>query len=711
MISMHPVIFVKYPILDQRSGNTHDAGYLKFMLLKNHFGGIMIKKISIIFVFVGLLLAGPTLAAPADENAAYSGALKDLKRSTGKKGIALHQLNSEFREFKQTRGKKARDVDFRQSYSQMMVSDGLVTVDAVAEVGQVSALRRSLEQLGMVNILTYKNVVSGRLPLDKLDSVDNVRGLHMMRPAMARTNVGLVDSQGDVSMQSKTAKAQFGVNGAGQTVGVLSDSFNAAEAGCADALDPGVQMTTADDDVASGDLPVVDVVEEISDCGSIDEGRGMAQHIHDVAPGANISFHSAFNGYANFAQGIIDLADAGATVIVDDVFYFAEPMFMDGLIAQAVDEVNERGIPYFSSAGNSGYDSYESEFRNSAIIGPAGGLLHDFDPGVDVDTDQQITFPPGQTIIIFQWDEPFFTDTLGAASSANDMDVFLFDSTGYPCIFFPDGAFFGCEEGDVIQAFGVDPNVGGDPLEVFAIINFTDSPVVLDLQLQVTAGSLPGYLKYVYLDPMSIDEFDTMSGASNGHSSANGAFGTGASAWFNTRAFNPSCESCDPARINGFSSAGGTPILFDADGTRLATPEIRLKPNATGPDGADNTFFGFRIGKTPRDKRQFPNFFGTSASAPHVAALAALMLETNPWLDADDVFAILESTADDMDDYRTDDPDSGFDFGTGHGFVNAEKALAAARGDICHNGVTITVKNSGAVSAHIAHGDVPGACE
>ena len=86
------------------------------------------------------------------------------------------------------------------------------------------------------------------------------------------------------------------------------------------------------------------------------------------------------------------------------------------------------------------------------------------------------------------------------------------------------------------------------------------------------------------------------------------------------------------------------------------------------------------------------------------------MLEASPWLDADDIFAILEATAEDMDDYRTPDPDIGFDFGTGHGFVNAEAALAGARGDICHKGRTITVKNSGGVAAHLAHGDTLGAC-
>ena len=78
----------------------------------------------------------------------------------------------------------------------------------------------------------------------------------------------------------------------------------------------------------------------------------MSQLVHDVAPGAGIAFHTAFNSEFDFAEGIIELADAGADVIVDDVRYFAEPFFMDGMIAQAVDIVSARGVPYYSSAGN-----------------------------------------------------------------------------------------------------------------------------------------------------------------------------------------------------------------------------------------------------------------------------------------------------------------------------------------------------------------------
>src|SRR3712207_8995845 len=40
--------------------------------------------------------------------------------------------------------------------------------------------------------------------------------------------------------------------------------------------------------------------------------------------------------FRSFAKGILDLQKAGCNIITDDIAYFAEPMFQDGIIAQAV---------------------------------------------------------------------------------------------------------------------------------------------------------------------------------------------------------------------------------------------------------------------------------------------------------------------------------------------------------------------------------------
>ena len=70
----------------------------------------------------------------------------------------------------------------------------------------------------------------------------------------------------------------------------------------------------------------------------------MAQIVHDLAPGAKISFATAFVGEVAFAENIRGLAAAGASVIVDDVGYFEEPFFQDGPVAAAINEVvGERG--------------------------------------------------------------------------------------------------------------------------------------------------------------------------------------------------------------------------------------------------------------------------------------------------------------------------------------------------------------------------------
>jgi hypothetical protein len=133
------------------------------------------------------------------------------------------------------------------------------------------------------------------------------------------------------------ANFTFGVTGAGVKVGVISDSAQSLAA---------LQ--------ASGDLPAgVTILPGQAGSGT-SEGTAMMEIVNDIAPGASLFFATANGGQAQFAQNILDLHAAGCNIIVDDVGYFAEPVFQDGIIAQAVETVAAAGTSYFSAAGNSG---------------------------------------------------------------------------------------------------------------------------------------------------------------------------------------------------------------------------------------------------------------------------------------------------------------------------------------------------------------------
>ena len=604
-----------------------------------------------VLIAVGL---DPTAATADDGHAAAVIALRGATdalaigastkgRAASKAGSGLYALHGEYQTYLETSDEHAPGPSgFTSRNPVARIAEGYVVVDTAAE-GDPKALASDLEALGLEDPAVFGHMVSGRLPIPAIPALENLASLRFARLAYAMTLVGSVTSQGDVAMRADIARSTFGVDGTGVTVGTLSDSFNC--------------LGGAVTGVASGDLPAgIVVLEEIGDCqDATDEGRGMMEIIHDVAPGASQAFHTAFEGQASFAQGIIDLANAGAKVITDDIIYFAEPMFQDGIIAQAVDLVKARGISYFSAAGNDGRQSYESPFRGSGQFSDLGAgpeELHDFDPGLGVDTCQRITIPVGGTLRqIFQWDEPFFSVS-GPPGSRSDLDIILTDAA--------------CNLG---LAGSADVNVGRDPFEVFSFGNAGPATTFGIIILQFS-GPDPGLMKTVNVGSgsITIDQFDTRSGTSFGHSVARGGLGVGAADYRDTPAFGQS-----PPLIETFSSAGGIPILFDIAGNRLATPEVRAQPAISAPNGADTTFFG----DSDPDGTGFPNFFGTSAAAPHAAGIAALITERNPSFGPDNIYSALKSTAIDMDDPATTGIfDTGFDPGTGHGLVQADAALA-----------------------------------
>jgi subtilisin family serine protease len=598
---------------------------------------------------------------------------------------------------------RSGETEMKRKLPALRVRDGYVSVNAVGD--DAAALKAQLVAKGMVNASVYEHAVSGRVPISALKDIGATAGLRVLRPTLAMTRRGLTTTQGDRAQRSDRARQQFGVNGRGVKVGVLSDSFDCAPGPFAE----GQNFTRAREDVRNGDLPAgIKVLKDLSDEPSedcIDEGRAMMQIIHDVAPGAKQSFYTAFESQADFANGIIALADDGADIIVDDIIYFAETMFEHGVIADAVEKVARRGVVYFSAAGNDARQSYESKFRNSGRPGTFdGSVRHDFDPSRKVDDLQQITAEPFSiTEVALNWDEPSLSAN-GKRGSRSDIDLLFYDASGQLVeICTPD------PEQVVCQFPGVDLNVGGDAVEVAELVNYSEEPLTFQIGIELFEGPAPNLVKYVWFDLdaglVSVDEWDTASGTIYGHANTPNSESVGASAWYQTAVWgSPLRPTCIPACLNNFSSAGGVPILFGPRGQRLPFPLVTLEPGITAPDGGNTSFFLFNLdfevpGSSEPDA--FPNFFGTSAAAPHAAAVAALMLDKRA-RDIDDrrrflgprkltpqaIFGAMRLTAADMrlrnfggEIGPQPVPNArGYDFDTGFGLLDAQKALRLISG-------------------------------
>ena len=602
----------------------------------------------------------------------------DVRGKDGPLAKVGTQLAMLYRSFEQHQRVKAGRPFRPRYYARSVTAENRVAIDAIA-MEQPTALRADLERLGLQQAAVAGRVVSGYLPVAALPDVAQLPSLRSAQVAVARVRAGTVTTQGDVALQADSARSQTGVTGAGSTVGVLSDSY---------ATNPDA-ATSVTEDIASGDLPgagnpngrttPIEVLQDMR--GGTDEGRAMMQIVHDIAPGADLAFHTALGGQANFAQGIRDLADANANVIVDDIFYLTEPMFQDGIIAQAVDEVVAGGAAYFTAAGNSGRESYASAFKSSGQTGPGGGTLHDFGGG---DARQQITVPEGDSIqVSFQWTDPYAS--AGGDGARTDLDIYLLDQDGNELA------------SSIFDNNGVGGRGATDPVELFTFTNDGDVDANGDgtpdeqfnLVIERIDGPQPERIQYIYYpgdaDPddgptAHLDEFDTQSPTIFGHSNAAGASTVGAVFWFATPPFAD--QFTNPFAVNSFSSVGGLPVYFRPDGAPLITPDVREKPDVIGPDGGNNTFFGQPLNDGPNDEGDgFPNFFGTSAAAPHVAAVAALMLAFDPARAPAQVYADLEATARDMTQVLVDGnpepiPDgAGFDFVSGHGLVQADEAV------------------------------------
>ncbi|MEO8753106.1 MAG: S8 family serine peptidase [Casimicrobiaceae bacterium] len=506
------------------------------------------------------------------------------------------------------------------------VGSGDVKVDITGSVSP-ELLRAVTDAGGVVLFQSAEfGAITATLPITAVSAIADRQDVKRIRLTPARkTNVGAVTSQGYIAHEANKVVNTLGYNGAGVTVGVLSDSASAASIAAL---------------IATGDLPPgTHALAGQDGAPGSDEGTAMMEIVHDVAPGASLIFATAFVSPASFAANIIALATAGCKVIVDDVSYSDEGVFQDSLIAQAVNTVTAMGVTYFSSAGNDGSltfgtsSTWEGDFLSGGAAGGvlAGtGLVHDFG-GQNYNV---LTSSPLDVSV--RWSDP-----LGGAT--NDYDLYILNAAGTA----------------IIDASTAVQDGTQDPIEeVFNGGGYaTGSRVVVVLFSGATRAL---HVSTFIGGTLSINT----QGATIGHNAAANAVTLAATYWNSAKTgLKPFTGAANPNEI--FSSDGPRKIFYNPNGTVITPGNVLfatnggttlVKPDLAASNGGSNLTPGF-----------LP-FFGTSASAPHAAGIAALILQAKPSYTVPQIKTAMTATA--LDSMAPGvDRDSGYGIAMGFGAV------------------------------------------
>jgi hypothetical protein len=459
-----------------------------------------------------------------------------------------------------------------------------VLVDIKANVSD--SLIAAIEKQGgaIINAFPQYNAIRALIPITEVETIAANPDVTFLDKAIKSYNNKLTVSEGLVAHNVEVLQNK-GYNGQGIKVGVLSDSIQSSNSNPLDYLKA---------DQNTGDLPsTVKCLARQAGSGT-GEGVAMLEIIYDLAPKAPLYFATCNGGPAAFANNINGLRKAGCKVIVDDCSYFNESPFQDDVISRAVTTVTNAGVAYFSSAANSGNlhsgnsGTWEGDFNDSGKTFQ-GGVPHAFSG-----TDYANEILKGTKAVFLFWSDPL-------GHSSNEYDLYLVDANGN------------------IAASSTNPITGTqDPYQ------YIESSDYFSGYYAVIVKNSKAAPRFLHLEVLRSQFNYATDGCTRGHATVEAAFGVAAtSAQGRTTPFT----GTEPVEV--YSSDGPRRVFYNPNGKAI-TPgnllhtggKLRYKPDIMAADCVQTSAaFG-----------AFDPFCGTSAAAPHAAAIAADLFSAQPKL-------------------------------------------------------------------------------